>query len=153
MTSSMTTGVLIAMAVAAGGTGVAGYGLISRTRYAEVLEVQPVRKTVRAPHEACADVIGTQPRPPGDPGRISGAAAGAAADQRVPAPASGGAQPVAVRRCSTVEDVRLETVGYDVRYRLGDSINVVRLRDPPADSRLELRDGRPIVESGAAPQT
>ena len=57
------------------------------------------------------------------------------------------------RRCRTIEDVRLETIGYDVRYRLDDSVDVVRLRDRPLDNRLELRDGRPIIERADAPPT
>jgi uncharacterized protein YcfJ len=54
------------------------------------------------------------------------------------------------RVCRTVYDSKQETVGYDVRYRLGDEEDVVRMDHDPGE-RIPVKDGELVLaESGAA---
>jgi uncharacterized protein YcfJ len=57
------------------------------------------------------------------------------------------------QRCRTVDDSKQEVVGYDVRYKLGDTVDVVRMKDRPASDRIPVKDGRLVIEGGAAPKT
>jgi uncharacterized protein YcfJ len=52
--------------------------------------------------------------------------------------------------CRTAYDSKEETVGYDVRYRLGDEEDVVRMDHDPGD-RIPVKDGELVLaESGKA---
>jgi uncharacterized protein YcfJ len=178
MNRSMLTGVLIGVAVAAGGAAVAGLGLASRTpRYADVLEVRPVSRTLRVPREECADVAVEKQRPVRDQDRIAGSAIGAVIGgvlghqvgggsgrtlATVAGAAAGGyagnrvqrnlqqkdTYQATEQRCRTVEDRQQEVVGYDVRYRLGDSVDVVRMKQRPGE-RIPVRDGRLVTDADA----
>jgi uncharacterized protein YcfJ len=181
MNRSMVIGVVIGVAVAAGGAAVAGFGFAGRAdRYAEVLDVKPVERTVRTPREQCADVAVETQRPVKDENRIVGSAIGAViggvlghqvggGNGRTLATVAGAAAggyagnrvqrnlqdkdtyPATEQRCRAVEDARKEVVGYDVRYQLGDRVDVVRLKDRPGD-RIPVKDGRLVTDSGGAPQ-
>jgi uncharacterized protein YcfJ len=180
MNRAMLTGVTISAAVAAVGVTVAAVGLVRHaTTYATVLDAQPVTRTVRVPHEECAEVTVQKQRPVSDGNRIAGTAVGAvlggvlghqigAGDGRTLATVAGAAaggyagnrvqhelqqrDTVATteQRCRTVTTASAQIVGYDVRYRLGDTVAVVRLKERPGE-RLAIRDGRPVADAGAAP--
>jgi uncharacterized protein YcfJ len=182
MNRSMLMGVLIGVAVAAGGAAVAGFGLAGRaTRYADVLDVTPVNRTVRTPREECGDVTVEKQRPVKDEERIAGSAIGAVIGgvlghqvgggngktlATVAGAAAGGyagnrvqknlqdkdTYAATERRCRTVEDAHPKVVGYDVRYRLGDTVDVVRTKQRPGE-RIPVKDGRLVLDGAAAPQT
>jgi uncharacterized protein YcfJ len=54
------------------------------------------------------------------------------------------------RVCSTVYDSKEETVGYDVRYRLGGEEDVVRMDHDPGD-RIPVEDGKLVLAGAGAP--
>jgi uncharacterized protein YcfJ len=155
---------------------VAGFGLSGRQpHYADVLDVQPVHKTVQTPREVCEDVTVEKQRPVKDQHQIAGAAIGAVVggvlghqvgggDGRKLATVAGAAAggyagnrvqkhlqdtdtyAATEKRCRTVQDARQEVVGYDVRYRLGDTVDVVRMNKRPGD-RIPVKDGRLLLEA------
>jgi uncharacterized protein YcfJ len=182
MNRSTLIAVVIGIAVAGGGAAVAGLGFAGRaTRYADVLDVKAVHRTVRTPREECADVAVEKQRPVKDEDRIAGSALGAVIGgvlghqvgggngktlATVAGAAAGGYAGNRVQkelqqkdtyqdtehRCRTVEDAKQEVVGYDVRYKLGDTVDVVRLKERPGE-RIPVKDGRLVIEHGAAPQS
>jgi len=182
MNRSMVIGIVIGVSVAAGGAALAAFGLAERTnRYAEVLDVKPVHRTVRTPREECTDVAVEKQRPVKDDNRIAGSAIGAVIGgvlghqvgggsgktlATVAGAAAGGyagnrvqknlqdkdTYQTTEQRCRTVEDAKQELVGYDVRYKLGDTVDVVRMKQRPAE-RIPVRDGRLVIDGGSAPQT
>lgn len=183
MNRSMLGGILIGVAVAAAGAAVANFGLTrATTRYAEVLDVKPVRQTIRAPREECQDVAVERQRPAKDPKRIAGTAVGVVVGgalgsqvghgngaklATVAGAAAGGyagnriqrheqqtdTYAAIERRCRAVAEQQSEVIGYDVRYRIGDTVDVVRTSQQPGGKRIPLKDGRLLIEGGAAPDT
>ncbi|MBS0395112.1 MAG: glycine zipper 2TM domain-containing protein [Proteobacteria bacterium] len=179
MNRSMVIGIVIGVGVAAGGAAVAGLGLMNRTpAYAEVLSATPVHRTVRTPRDECADVSVEKQKPVKDTHQIAGTAIGAVLGgvlghqigggtgrdiATVAGAAAGGyagnrvqktmqdkdTYQTTEQRCHTVEDSHAETIGYDVRYRLGDKEDVVRLKQKPGD-RLPVRDGHVVVDDAPA---
>jgi uncharacterized protein YcfJ len=51
--------------------------------------------------------------------------------------------------CHTVYDSKQETVGYDVRYRLGDKEDVVRMDHDPGH-RIPVKDGELVLAENSA---
>ena len=179
MNKSMLGGILIGAVLAGAGAAVAGFGLLGGgQKYAEVLEVKPVRKTVSTPREECADVTVEKQHPVKDDNRIAGTAVGAVIGgvlghqvgggsgkqiATVAGAAAGGYAGNRVQknmqekdtytttenRCHTVQDSKHEVVGYDVRYKLGGKVDVVRMKEAPG-ARIPVRDGR-LVLDGEAP--
>ena len=176
MNKAMVGGVLIGVALATSGAVVAGFA--SRdSRYAEVLDVQPVTQDVRLPRQVCGDELVEQRRPVQDEHRVAGTAIGAVlggvighqvgnGNGRTVATVAGAAaggyagnrvqkhlqdgdtERVKQHRCHTVQDVQHEVVGYDVRYRLGDTTDVVRMKQRPPE-RIPVRDGRLLIDDTA----
>ena len=155
MNKAMVGGVLIGVALATSGAVVAGFA--SRdSRYAEVLDVQPVTQDVHrvagtAIGAVLGGVIGHQVG--NGNGRtvatVAGAAAGGYAGNRVQKHLQDGdTERVKQHRCHTVQDVQHEVVGYDVRYRLGDTTDVVRMKQRPPE-RIPVRDGRLLIDDTA----
>jgi uncharacterized protein YcfJ len=184
MNRSMVIGVVIGVAVAAAGAAVAGYGFGGfgggGPRYADVLDVKPVHKTVRTPRQECADVAVEKQRPVQDEHQVAGSALGAIVGGVIGHQVGGGSGKTLAtvagaaaggyagnrvqkhmqdtdtyqtteQRCQTVEDAKQEVVGYDVRYKLGDTVDVVRLKERPSGDRLPVKDGHVVIEGGAAP--
>ena len=52
-------------------------------------------------------------------------------------------------RCRTVHDSKQEVVGYDVRYKLGDRVDTVRMKEAPG-ARIPVKDGQ-LVLGGEGP--
>src|SRR6185503_870171 len=78
MNRSMMIGI-VAGGIAATALGaVASYKMIEdRQNYAQVLDVEPVTKTVRTPRQVCHDEMVTHQAPVKDPKRVTGAVVGA----------------------------------------------------------------------------
>ncbi|MBS0376831.1 MAG: glycine zipper 2TM domain-containing protein [Proteobacteria bacterium] len=179
MNRSMVIGILIGAGVAATGAAVAGLGLVKRApAYADVIDVKPVHRTVRTPRQECNDVAVEKQKPVKDEHRLAGTAIGAVIGgvlghqvgggtgkdiATVAGAAAGGyagnrvqknlqekdTYQTTEQRCQTVEDARQETVGYDVRYKIGDTVGTVRMKDKPGE-RLAVKDGK-VVTDAAAP--
>jgi uncharacterized protein YcfJ len=180
MNKSMLTGaVLGAVAVTAIG-GVAGYKVLNpEPKFAEVLAVEPVSETTKTPKEVCSEVAVTEQAPVKDPNRIAGTAIGAVAGGllgsqigsgtgrtlgTVAGAAAGGYAGHQVQkgmqekdtvsrtetRCKTVYESHTKTIGYDVRYRLGEEEGQVRMDHQPGP-RIPVKDGQLQLDAPPAP--
>jgi uncharacterized protein YcfJ len=182
MNKSMLVGtVLGAVAVTAGGA-VAGYKLLDQTpKFAEVLEVKPVTKTIKVPREECWDEQVTHTKPVKDENRIAGTAIGAVIGGVLGNQVGGGSgKKIATvagavgggyagnkvqenmqkndtyttteRRCQTAYDKQEKTVGYDVKYQIKDQIGSVRMDREPG-SRIPLDEkGQLVLNDESATQ-
>ena len=179
MNKSMLTGVIAgAVAVTALG-GVAGYKVLNpEPEFAEVLAVKPVTETTRTPKEICEDVVVNEQAPVKDPNRIAGTAVGAVAGgllgnqigggsgktiATVAGAAAGGYAGNRVqknmqekdvvsrteRRCRTVQESSSRTIGYDVRYRLGEEEGQVRMDREPGP-RIPVKGGKLQLDAPAS---
>jgi uncharacterized protein YcfJ len=180
MNKSMLTGVIAgAIAVTAIG-GIAGYQALNpKPEFAEVLAAKPVTETTKTPKEVCDDVTVNEQAPVKDPNRIAGTAIGAVAGgllgnqvgggsgrtlATVAGAAGGGYAGNQVqknmqekntvsrteRRCKTVYESHTQTIGYDVRYRLGEEEGQVRMDHQPG-ARIAVKDGKLQLDAPAAP--
>ncbi|MHB1143410.1 MAG: glycine zipper 2TM domain-containing protein [Thiobacillus sp.] len=176
MNKSMLTGVIAgAVAVTAIG-GVAGYKALNpEPAFAEVLAVEAVTETRKTPKEVCDDVVVNEQAPVKDPNRIAGTAVGAVAGgllgnqvgggtgrtlATVAGAAAGGYAGNQVQknmqekntvsrtetRCKTVYESHTQTIGYDVRYRLGKEEGQVRMDHRPGP-RIPVKDGQLQLDS------
>ncbi len=170
MDKSMLIGVIAgAVAVTAIG-GVAGYKALNpQPEFAEVLASKPATKTTKTPKQVCEDVVVNEQAPVKDPSRIAGTAIGAVAGgllgnqigggkgrtlATVAGAAGGGYAGNQVQknmqqgdtvsrtetRCKTVYESHSKTIGYDVRYRLGEKEGQVRMNHEPG-TRIPVKDG------------
>jgi uncharacterized protein YcfJ len=175
----LTGAVLGAVAVTAIG-GVAGYKVLNpEPKFAEVLAVEPVSETTKTPKEVCSEVAVTEQAPVKDPNRIAGTAIGAVAGGllgsqigsgtgrtlgTVAGAAAGGYAGHQVQkgmqekdtvsrtetRCKTVYESHTKTIGYDVRYRLGEEEGQVRMDHQPGP-RIPVKDGQLQLDAPPAP--
>lgn len=180
MNKSMLTGVIAgAVAVTAIG-GVAGYKALNpEPEFAEVLAVEPVKETTKTPREVCDEVVVNEQAPVKDPNRIAGTAIGAVAGGLVGSQIGGGSGKTLATiagaaaggyaghevqkgmqekstvsrtetRCKTVYESHTKTVGYDVRYRLGDEEGQIRMDHEPGP-RIPVKDGQLQLDAPTAP--
>lgn len=128
---TLLTGIVIGMAFVTTGAAVAGFGFVSghAARYADVVEVRPVTRTVRVPREVCVAIAGAKRDP----------------TQRADTASGSGAAQGSRQRCRTVDQDVARVVGYDVSYQLGDTVEVVRLPHAPG-ARVLVKDGRVELE-------
>lgn len=180
MNRSLLIGVVAGAVAATALGGVAGYRMLNpQPEFAEVLASQPVTETVRTPREECSDVVVSEQAPVKDPNRIAGTAIGAVAGgllgnqigggsgktlATVAGAAAGGYAGNQVqknmqekdtvsrteRRCKTVYDTQTKTIGYDVRYRLGEKEDTVRMAQRPGE-RIPVKEGQLMLDAPAAP--
>jgi uncharacterized protein YcfJ len=178
MDKSMVKGLVIGAVIAVTGGAVAGYKFIDAgPKFAEVLNVEPVTKTVRTPREVCRDEVVTQQAPTRDPKRVTGTAIGAVvggvlgnqvgdgSGQTIATVAgaaaggyagnkiqkrmqSGNTVETIEKRCSTVYDTHKEPQGFDVRYRLGETEGTVRMDHDPGP-QIPVRDGELVLDKPA----
>ena len=178
MDKSLVKGLVIGAVVAITGGAVAGYKLIdAEPKFAQVLGVQPVTKTVRTPREVCRDEVVQQQAPTRDSRRITGTAIGAVVggvlgnqvgggDGRKVATVAGAAAggyagnkiqkrmqagntvDTVEQRCTTVYDTSQEPQGFDVRYRLGETEGTVRMDHDPGE-RIPVREGELVLAKPA----
>jgi uncharacterized protein YcfJ len=142
-------------------------------RYASVLDVRPVTRTVQEPRQVCRDEPVVQQAPVRDEQRVLGTLAGAAiggllgnqvgsGDGRKLATIAGtvaggyagnriqdrvqrtNTVTTTEQRCETVYDTREEALGYDVTYQFDGRVQTVRMDEAPAE-RLPVRDGQVIL--------
>ena len=181
MNKSMLTGTVLGIAVATTVGAIAGYRMLSGPEVAEVLAVTPVTETVKTPREECEDVVVTRQEPIKDEHRIAGSVLGAVAGAVVGDAIGGGGKNTGAkiagavvggatgnqiqgkmqtsdtyqtteRRCNTVTDVSERTIGYDVKYRLGEETGEVRMDYDPGAS-IPVADGKLVLSrAAAAPQ-
>ncbi len=147
--------------------------------FARVVASTPVVQTEKVAREVCHDVQVQRQKEVKDQDRVAGTALGAVVggvlgnqvgdgDGRKLATAAGviaggiagnkiqkrmqqgNLETVTEKQCETVYDTKEKTVGYDVRYRVGESLQTVRMtRDPGVGAQLPLRDGKLIAQTGA----
>ncbi|HZF25613.1 MAG TPA: glycine zipper 2TM domain-containing protein [Steroidobacteraceae bacterium] len=175
MNKSLIIGLIIGAVVVTAGGAIAmrAHG----DRYADVLDVKPVTKTVSTPRQVCEDQVVTRQKPVKDEhqvtgtvigavvggvlghqvggGRgkdvatVAGAAAGGYAGNKIQERAQeGNTYQTTEQQCRTVYDSKQETVGYDVRYRLKDKESVVRMDHDPGD-RIPVKGGALDVTSSS----
>lgn len=175
MNKSLATGLIAGVVVAAGAGAFAGYRYLDRgPQFADVLDVQPVMKTVSTPREECRDEAVTTQNPTRDPHRITGTAIGAVVGgvignqvgggtgktiAKVGGAAAGGYAGNRIQKrmqerstttttqqiCDTVYDKHEERVGYDVRYRLGEEEGTVRMDYEPGEQIPVDEQGKLIL--------
>lgn len=150
--------------------------VIEEPDYADVIAVKAVTKTVRVPRQECYTQQVTRQAPPQDPQQVTGTIVGAViggvlanqighGDGRKIATAAGAVAggyagnriqgrvqqgntfTTNEQRCSTVYDTRKEPLGFDVRYRLGDEEGTVRMKSPPDEDRIPVRDGELVLNA------
>ncbi|MEI7038001.1 glycine zipper 2TM domain-containing protein [Fulvimonas yonginensis] len=138
-------------------------------KYARVVSVDPVRKTVSNPRQVCHDEVVTHSEPPKDQHQIAGTAIGAVAGGLLGHQVGGGkgktlatvAGAVAggyagkkiqenrqqanvttttERKCETVNDTSTKVVGYNVRYEYNGVTRTVRMDHDPGD-RVQVQEG------------
>ena len=147
--------------------------------FARVVASTPVVQTEKVAREVCHDVQVQRQKEVKDEDRVAGTALGAVVggvlgnqvgggDGRKLATAAGviaggiagnkiqkrmqqgNLETVTEKQCETVYDTKEKTVGYDVRYRVGESVQTVRMtRDPGVGAQLPLRDGKLIAQTAA----
>jgi len=175
MNKSLITGLAAGAVIATAGGAIAGYKILNEPKYAQVVDAQPVMKTVRTPRRQCHDEQITQQAPTRDPNRITGSVVGAVVGgvlgnqvgggsgkklATVAGAAAGGYAGNRVQkgmqerntvtttqqRCETVYDSHEERIGYDVRYRLGDEEGKVFMERDPGE-RILVRDGKLVLDA------
>ena len=169
-------GSIIAALGIAGGVAVGAYqSSESGPRYADIVSVDPIVQTSSTPREVCENVTVTHQRPVKDENRIAGTAIGAivggvvgnqfgggsgkkimtaagavggglAGNQVQQQMQRGDTYQTTEQRCSTVNDSKQETVGYDVRYRYDGEVHEAKLDDKPEGERVLMRDSKPQWE-------
>lgn len=179
MNKSLVTGLVVGAVVATTAGAIAGYKMLDRDPgYAQVVDVQPVTKTIKTPRQECHDVQVTETAPTRDKKQIAGSVIGAVVGgvvghqigdgngQKIATVAGAAAGGYAgnriqkrmqdgntvttnQQRCETVYDSHKERVGYDVRYRLGNEEGRVRMKHDPGN-RIPVRDGRVVPDEAAS---
>jgi uncharacterized protein YcfJ len=173
MNKSLITGLVVGgVAVTAAGAW-AGYQAVDGRRSAEVLNVEPLTRTVRTPRQVCSDELVSHEAPTNDPKRVTGAVLGAVAGGVLGNQIGGGTgQTVATvagaaaggyagskiqkhmqddkttqtveQRCRTVYDSVETSDGYEVRYRLGDQEGTVQMDHAPGRS-IPVENGQLVL--------
>ncbi len=177
MNKSMMLGIgLGALGVTAGGA-VATYSLVDvGPKYADVLAVKPLTEVIRTPREVCSQVVVNHRRPVQDQHQIAGTVIGALAGgllgnqvgggsgkkiATVAGAAAGGYAGNKVQenmqaadtytttetRCKTVTDTSEKVIGYDVDYRLGETVGRVRMDAEPG-ARIPVKNGQLVLAIG-----
>jgi len=173
MNKSLITGLVVGgIAVTAAGA-FAGYQAMDDRRAAEVLNVEPLMKTVRTPRQVCSDEVVTHAADTNDPKRVTGAVLGAVAGGVLGNQIGGGSgQTVATvagaaaggyagskvqkhmqegnttqtveQRCRTVYDSAEKPDGYEVRYRLAGQEGTVRTDRAPGRT-IPVENGQLVL--------
>jgi uncharacterized protein YcfJ len=172
----MLVGTVLGAGVAIALGGLAGYRMLSPPQYARVVSVTPVTEQVQTPREECHDQVVTRQKPVKDTHRIAGTVVGAVAGGLLGNAIGGGGKNTGAkiagaavggyagnktqekmqqndtyqtteRVCNTVVDVGERTVGYDVKYLIGDELGTARMDHDPGDT-IPLKDGKPVLARG-----
>lgn len=148
----------------------AGFRTMDDNRSAEVLEVEPLTRTIKVARQVCADEIVSEEAATRDPNRIAGSVVGAVVGGVLGSQVGGGSGQKAAtvagaaaggyagnqvqkqmqegnrvesieQRCQTVYDSRQQADGYQVRYLLDGQEGVVRTDQAPGKT-IPVKDGR-----------
>ena len=176
MNKGILVGTVLGAGLATALGGFAGYKMLKGPEYAQVVDVTPVTESVKTPREECHDQVVTRKKPVEDTHQIAGTVIGAVAGgllgnaigghgkntaAKVAGAAAGGyagnktqevmqendTYQTTVNVCKTVVDVSKRTVGYDVKYRIGDVPGEVRMDHDPGDT-IPLQDGKLVTARG-----
>ena len=179
MNKSLLTGLVAGVSVATAGGVFAGYKMLSGPEFAQVVAVEPIMETVKTPRQVCEDVSVTRTREAKDQKKIAGTVIGAVVggvlgnqvghgDGRKVATVAGAAAggyagnriqdrmqqgntyTTTEQRCQTVYDSHQKQVGYDVRYRLGEVEDSVKMDHHPGE-RIPVQDGQLVLTQNAEP--
>lgn len=149
--------------------------------YADVLNVAEVTQTVQVPYEVCEDVAVTRQKPVQDDKRIVGTVTGAVIGGVLGNQVGGGsgkkiatvagavgggyagnqvqknmqdkATYTAVeQRCRTAQQSKVNVIGYDVSYKLGDETGTVRMDHRPG-ATLPVQDGQLVLTKQVETET
>lgn len=155
--------------IAANGNTSAAAAADNGVKYAKVVSVEPVHKTINNPKQVCRDEVVTHTAPPRDEHRIAGTAIGAIAGGLLGNQVGGGkGRTLATvagavgggyagnrieasrqqgqvtssteRHCDTVDHTSTKVVGYDVRYEYNGVTRTVRMDHDPGD-RVQVQEG------------
>jgi len=177
MNKSLLSGLIIGVAVAAGGGAIASFTLHRQPDYAKVIEVTPLTKSISTPRQSCHDETVTHKKEPRDSHQVIGTVAGAVLGgvighqigggsgkdiATVAGAAAGGyggnqierhvqdknTYTTTEQRCETVYDKSEKQIGYSVRYRLGDQEHTIKMNHDPGD-RIPVRDGQLVLDDAA----
>ena len=173
MNRSMLIGTLVGVVVATTGASIAGYKMMTKEEYAEVVSVTPLTEEVRTPREQCVDQQVTKQAPVKDEHRLTGTVIGAVAGgvlgnalgghgsntgAKVAGAAVGGIAGHEIQRkmqendtvtqteqhCETVYDTSRRNAGYQVTYKIGSTTGQVKLDHDPGP-RIPVRDGQLVL--------
>ncbi len=158
-----------------GGAAASAANADNGIRYAKVVSVNPIRKTVNHPRQVCRDQVVTHTAPPKDEHRIAGTAIGAVVGGLVGNQIGGGRGKTLAtvagavgggyagnrieasrqkpqvtssveRQCETVNNSSSKIVGYDVRYVYNGVTRTARMDHDPGD-RVQVQEGVIAVSS------
>ncbi len=175
MDKSLLIGTALGVAIATAGGAIAGYKMMDKPKYAEVLDTKPIKQTIRTPREECHDEQVTHHRPVKDQHRIAGTALGAvlggvlgnqvgggrgktvatvagaaaggyAGNQAQENMQEGDTYTTTEQRCRTVTDTHEKTSGYEVRYRLNGKENTVTMDHEPG-AKIPVKDGQLVLDN------
>ena len=182
MNKSVLIGTVLGAGLATALGGFAGYRMLSQPEYAQVVDVTTVTESIKTPREECRDEVVTRQQPVKDTHKITGTVIGAVAGGVLGNVIGGGGKNTAAkiagaaaggyagnktqekmqesdtyqtteRVCKTVVDVSERTVGYDVKYRIGDIPGEVRMDYDPGDT-IPVEKGKLVIaRGGAAPES
>lgn len=179
MNNSMSTVMIFGVGIAVALAGVAGYRSMSGPDFARVVSVTPVTETVETPREECQDRVVTRHKPVKDKHQVAGTVIGAVAGGVLGNALGGGGKNTGAkiagaavggyagnktqekiqenntyqtteRECNTVTDRSERTIGFDVKYLIGDTLGEVRMDHDPGDV-IPLEDGKVNIARGPAP--
>ena len=175
MNKSMTLGTVFGAIAATAAVSMAGFTYIEKKpAFAEVVNVQPVKETYTTPRQECHDKQVTKAKPVQDQHQAIGTVAGAIVGGLLGNQIGGGSgQKIATvagaaaggyagnkvqedmqrrdtyttteRVCKTVQDQHEKVVGYDVQYKLGETIDMVRMDYQPGPT-IPVKDGKLLLE-------
>jgi len=178
MNKSLVVGLVAVGIVATGAGAVAGYRVLNKgPEYAEVLKVTPLTKTIHTPRQSCHDETVTRKKEAKDQHQIIGTVAGAVIGgvlghqigggtgrdiATVAGAAAGGYAGNRIQKnvqdkdtyqdteqkCETVYDKSEKRTGYEVRYRLGNREDTVKMDHDPGE-RIPVRDGQLVLGADA----
>lgn len=173
MNKSLITGLIVGgVAVTAAGA-YAGYQTLDNRGAAEVLNVEPLMRTVNTPRQVCEDVVVSTKSPTNDPKRVAGSVMGAVVGgvignqigdgsgqtaATVAGAAAGGYAGSKIQKhmqegdttqsveqqCRTVYDSAQQADGYEVRYLLNGQEGTVKMDHDPG-KRIPVEGGQLVL--------
>ena len=179
MNKSLWIGMAAGTAIAVGAGAVAGLKIMSQgPRYAQVVQVIPLTRTISTPKHECHDETVVRQRPARDSHRVfgtiagavvggllghqvgggsgrdlataAGAAAGGYAGNRIENRMQrGNTYTTTERKCALVHQRSVEQDGYEVHYRLGGKEGTVRMDHDPGN-RIPVEHGQLVLGTESA---